>query len=105
MQRVKRNDTVRVISGKDAGKEGRVVNIYPAADRVMVEGINRVTKHQKRQRTRGGGQEGGIVHEEAPIHLSNVMPLCPSCGKPVRVGTKVIDGKRTRYCRKCDSEF
>jgi len=81
------------------------VNVYLARDRVMVEGVNRVTKHQKRQRTRAGGQEGGLIHEEAPIHLSNVMPVCPSCGKAARVGTKVIDGKRARFCRKCDSEF
>ena len=105
MQRVKKNDTVRVISGKDAGKEGRVVHVYPARERVMVEGVNRVTKHQKRRATRAGAQEGGLVHEEAPIHLSNVMPVCPSCDRPARVGTKLIDGKRTRFCRKCDSEF
>ena len=105
MQRVKKDDTVKVISGKDAGKEGRVVRVYPKRERVMVEGVNRVTKHQRQQRTRAGGQEGGIVHEEAPIHTSNVMPICPSCGHAVRVGTKVIDGERLRVCRKCDSEF
>ena len=105
MNRVKKDDTVRVISGKDAGREGRVVQVYPARDRVMVEGVNRVTKHKRQQRTRAGGQEGGIVHEEAPIHLSNVMPICPSCGKATRIGVKVISGERQRYCRKCDSEF
>lgn len=105
MQRVKRNDTVKVISGKDAGKEGRVVRVYPKRDRVMVEGVNRVTKHQRMRTTRAGAREGGLVHEESPIHVSNVMPICPSCGKPVRVGTKVVAGKRARFCRKCDSEF
>ena len=105
MERVKKDDTVRVISGKDAGKEGRVVNVYPKRERVMVEGVNRVTKHQRQQRTRAGAQQGGLIHEEAPIHLSNVMPICPSCGKAVRIGVKVLDGKRVRYCRKCDSEF
>ncbi len=105
MNRVKKDDTVRVISGKDAGKEGRVVRVYPRKDRVMVEGVNRVTKHQRQQRTRAGAQEGGIVHEEAPVHLSNVMPVCPSCGKAVRVGVKIVAGERQRFCRKCESEF
>lgn len=105
MQRVKRNDTVRVISGKDAGKEGRVVRVLPARQRVMVEGVNRVTKHKRVQQTRRGAQEGGITHEEAPIHISNVMPVCPKCGAPTRVGARVIDGKKHRVCRKCDSEF
>jgi len=105
MNRVKRDDTVRVISGKDAGKEGRVVRVYPDRDKVMVEGVNRMTKHKRVGRTRAGAMEGGITHEEAPIHVSNVMPVCPSCGKPTRVGTRVVDGKRVRYCRKCESEF
>jgi large subunit ribosomal protein L24 len=105
MQRVKRDDRVRVISGKDAGKEGRVVRIYPDRDRVMVEGVNVVTKHERVQMTRRGGQEGGISHVEAPIHLSNVMPICPSCDTPTRVGSRIVEGKRARYCRKCESEF
>ena len=105
MNRVKKDDTVKVISGKDAGKEGRVVRVYPKSERVMVEGVNRVTKHQRQQRTRTGAQQGGIVHEEAPIHLSNVMPICPSCDEPARVGTKVVSGERLRACRRCDSEF
>ncbi|MPZ87930.1 MAG: 50S ribosomal protein L24 [Nitriliruptorales bacterium] len=105
MQRVKRNDTVKVISGKDAGKQGRVVHVYPRENRVMVEGINRVTKHDRVRTTRRGGQEGGITKMEAPIHLSNVMPICESCGEPTRVGSRIVAGKRARYCRKCDAEF
>jgi len=105
MNRVKKNDMVKVISGKDAGKEGRVVRVYLGRERVMVEGVNRVTKHQRIGRTRAGAMEGGITHEEAPIHMSNVMPICPSCGKPTRVGSKILEGKRVRYCRKCESEF
>jgi large subunit ribosomal protein L24 len=105
MQRVKKNDEVRIISGKDAGKEGRVIRVYPERERVLVEGVNRMTKHTKQTMTRRGGQEGGISHEEAPVHMSNVMPVCPSCGHAVRVGTKVIDGKRVRACRNCDSDF
>lgn len=105
MERIKRNDTVRVISGKDRGKEGRVVHVYPDKERVFVEGINIATKHQRVQQTRRGAQEGGITHEEVPVRLSNVMPVCPSCDKATRVGTKMIDGKRHRVCRRCDSEF
>ena len=105
MQRIKRNDTVKVLSGKDRGKEGRVVRVLLESGRVMVEGINRQTKHQRVQMSRGGAREGGITHEEAPIDASNVMPVCPSCGVPTRVGTKVVDGRRVRACRKCDAEF
>jgi large subunit ribosomal protein L24 len=105
MERVKRNDTVMVISGKDAGKDGRVVRVYPKTNRVMVEGVNRATKHKPVRQSRRGAREGGITHEEMPLHLSNVMPVCPSCHEPTRVGTRVVERKRTRYCRKCDSEF
>lgn len=105
MERIKRNDTVRVVSGKDRGKEGRVVHVYPRQGRVFVEGINIATKHQRIQHTRRGAQEGGITHEEVPVPLSNVMPVCPSCDKATRVGSKIVDGKRVRVCRRCDSEF
>ena len=105
MQRIKKDDTVRVIAGKDRGKEGRVVRYLPRQDRVMVEGINVATKHRRVQSTRSGAQEGGIVHEEMPVHASNVMPICPSCGAPTRVGAKLVDGDKTRFCRKCEAEF
>ena len=105
MQRIKHNDTVKVLSGKDKGNEGRVVRVFPDADRVLVEGVNRQTKHTRVQMSRSGAQEGGITHEEAPIHASNVMPVCPSCGKPTRVGAKFVDGKKVRACRACDAEL
>jgi large subunit ribosomal protein L24 len=105
MQRVRREDRVQVISGKDAGKSGRVLRVWPKEERVLVEGLNLATKHQRVQRTRSGAQEGGIVQEEAPIHLSNVMPICDSCDKPTRIGSKVVDGVRVRICRACDAEL
>ncbi len=105
MRRVKKDDTVKVISGKDAGKEGRVVRVWPAEGKVMVEGVNVMTKHRRVRGTRTGAQEGGLVHEEAPLDASNVMPVCPACGEPTRVGAKFIDGKKTRACRRCDAEF
>jgi large subunit ribosomal protein L24 len=105
MQRVRRDDQVQVISGKDRGKTGRVLRVWPDRDRVLVEGINMATKHRRVQRTRAGAQEGGIVTEEAPLHLSNVMPICNDCDKPTRVGTRVVDGVRVRVCRACDAEL
>ena len=103
--RIRRNDTVKVISGKDAGKEGRVVRVYPKAGKVLVEGVNRATKHSKIQMSRRGAREGGIEHIEMPFDASNVMPICPECNKPTRVGTKWIGEQKTRYCKKCESEF
>lgn len=105
MQRIRRDDQVRVISGKDRGKSGRVLAVWPRDDRVLVEGLNLATKHRRVQRTRAGAQEGGIVTEEAPLHLSNVMPICDTCDKPARVGSRVVDGVRVRICRACDAEL
>ncbi len=82
MMRVKKGDTVVVISGKDKGKKGVVAQVMPKKDRVLVEGINMITKHQKPSAT---NPQGGIVKEEASIHISNVMPFDPETGKGVRV--------------------
>lgn len=105
MARVRRNDTVQVISGKDAGKSGRVVRVYPKTQRVMVEGLNRVTKHTRMRTTRRGAQEGGMEHVEAPIHLSNVMPICTKCDQPTRVGQRITESGKVRYCHRCNAEF
>lgn len=105
MNRIKKDDTVVVISGKDKGKQGRVVNVYPKTDKVMVEGVNIATRHRSVGMTSRGARQGGIEHVEMPIHTSNLMPVCPDCGEPTRVGARVVDGEKARYCRKCDSEF
>lgn len=105
MQRIRRDDQVQVVSGKDAGKRGRVLGVFPKENRVLVEGLNLATKHQRVQRTRAGAQEGGIIQEEAPIHLSNVMPVCGSCGEPTRVGSRIVDDAKVRVCRACDGEL
>ena len=109
MQRVRKDDRVRVISGKDNGKEGRVIRVYPTSDRVLVEGVNYVKKHERIQRSQRGSQTGGIIETEAPVHLSNVQPVCPSCDKPVRVGFKLTDPadrrSKARVCRNCDATF
>jgi large subunit ribosomal protein L24 len=73
---------------------------------VIVEGVNRATKHTKVQSTTRGAQEGGIVHQEAPIHVSNVQVVCPNCNKPSRIGyRKAEDGRSVRVCRKCDQDI
>jgi large subunit ribosomal protein L24 len=109
MRRIRKDDQVAVIAGKDAGKTGRVVKLYTDRDRVLVEGVNYVKKHQRIQQTRRGGQEGGIIETEAPVHISNVMPVCPSCGQPTRVGygyaTEGDRRSKVRTCKKCDATF
>lgn len=91
--RIKSGDQVRVIAGKDKGKEGRVIQTLPKADKVIVEGINLVKKHQKPSQM----QTGGIVEVEAPLHVSNVQLLDPSNGQVTRVGYRVEDGKKSAF--------
>ena len=95
--KIRRDDTVEVIAGKDKGKRGSVVRILRDKDRVIVLGLNMVKKAMRR---RNQQDRGGIVEIEAPIHVSNVMVVCKKCG-PTRVGYKVDGDKKTRICRKC----
>lgn len=101
---IKRDDKVIVLSGKDKGKSGKVIAADPKADKVIVEGVNVATKHQKAQKK---GQDGGIIKIETPIYVSKVQLVCPKCGKPTRVGYKFVDGKKVRYCKQdnCGAEF
>ncbi|RKN65203.1 50S ribosomal protein L24 [Paenibacillus ginsengarvi] len=95
---VKKEDTVIVITGKDKGKKGRVIAAYPRENRVLVEGVNMVKKHQKPNQQ---NPQGGILTQEAPIHVSNVMLLDPKSGQPTRVGYKVLDnGTKVRVAKK-----
>jgi large subunit ribosomal protein L24 len=109
MRRIRKDDQVQVIAGKDAGRSGRVVKLFLDRDRVLVEGVNYVKKHQRIQSQRGGAQEGGIIETEAPVHVSNVMPICPSCGKATRVGfvyeTEGDRRSKFRSCRACGATF
>ena len=104
--RIKKGDRVVVISGKDLGLEGRVIEVLPRKGRVMVEGVNRVTRHEKVRMNRRGSQEGGIAHKEAPIDISNVALLCPTDG-PTRAGYRIEDGTgaKVRVCKKCGTEL
>ena len=108
---VKSKDTVVVISGKDKGKQGQVVSVRPAEGKITVEGVAMVTKHQK---SRQQGQPGGIIKKEAFIDASNVMVICPKCGKATRIAHKIVEvtgkdgktaSKNVRICKKCGAEI
>jgi large subunit ribosomal protein L24 len=99
---VKKGDTVIVLSGKDKGKQGKVLGTVPSEAKVVVEGINMVTCHVKPRRQ---GEEGGIVKREAAIYASKVQVVCPKCGKNTRVGYELRDGKKVRTCKKCGAEL
>jgi large subunit ribosomal protein L24 len=102
MQRVKRGDTVEVISGKDRGLRGEVLRVLPKVERVVVERVNIVKKHQRPVQAGRQQVQPGIIEFEAPIHWSNVMLICPQCSQRTRVGfRKNEDGVKTRVCRKC----
>ncbi len=96
---VRKGDTVVVVTGKDRGKSGKVLRVLLRDRKVTVEKINLIKRHTKPNQQ---NRQGGILEREAPIHLSNVMIYCPTCQKPVRVGSKALtDGTRTRTCKKC----
>ncbi len=97
--RVKRNDTVEVISGKDRGRRGSVRQVLPKKDRVIVTGLNMIKKHRRSQNPT---TPSDIIDLEAPLHLSNVMLVCPSCDGTTRVGFRALDsGGKTRVCKRC----
>jgi large subunit ribosomal protein L24 len=97
--KIRKNDTVLVITGKDRGKKGKVRFAYPRDERVLVEGINFIKRHT---RARGQARQAGIIEREAPIQVSNVMLLCSRCNHPTRIGFRVLeDGRKVRICRSC----
>ena len=101
MNKIKKGDTVKVITGKDKGKEGKVIAVKDG--KVIVEGVNTVTKHTKPSQA---NPQGGIVHQEAPIYACKVMHICNKCGKPTRLGHKVLaDGNKARVCKNCLEVF
>jgi len=104
--KIRKNDMVEVVAGKDKGARGKVIAVYPKRDRVLVEGVNRVRKHTKIQTSRRGSQSGGIVTQEAPIHISNVMVLDDQ-GNPTRVGYKINEetGEKVRIARTTGKEL
>lgn len=100
---VKKGDTVEIISGKDKGKRGVVLRALPSEGKIVVEGVNMLTKHQK---PRGANQQGGIIHQEGAIYASKAMLVCKRCNKARRVARKVMeDGTKVRGCKKCGETF
>ena len=87
MAKIKKNDTVKILVGKDRGKSGKVLSVFPKGGRVLVQGLNLVKKHARRTRE---DQQGGIIQRESTIHISNLMVVCQKCGKPTRVGFNVL---------------
>lgn len=97
--KIRKNDTVLVIAGKDRGKKGKVRKALPKEDKVIVEGLNKIKRHS---RTKGQARQAGIIELESPLHVSKVMLICNKCGKPARVGLRFLeDGKKARICRAC----
>lgn len=96
---IRKGDTALVISGKNKGKKGRILSVSPVAGKLTIEGVNIIKRHTKPSKKYA---QGGIIEKEGPLHISNVMFLCPKCNKPTRIGNTVLeDGKKLRTCRKC----
>jgi large subunit ribosomal protein L24 len=98
---IRRNDNVVVVTGKDRGKRGRVLKVFPDTNRLIIEGANMIKRHTKPNPSRN--VKGGIVEREASLHASNVQLLCPECGARTRIGRRILgDGRKVRICRKCE---
>jgi len=96
--KIKKGDTVLIIKGKDRGKSGKVIKALPKENRIVIEGLNLVKKHVKPKRA---GEKGEIVEIPAPLYISKVKLICPSCKKPTKVGYKFVNDTKKRYCKKC----
>ncbi|HOC21030.1 MAG: 50S ribosomal protein L24 [Chloroflexi bacterium] len=104
MNRIKKDDTVEVIAGEDRGRRGTVLRVLPKEQRVVVSKVNMITKHQRAVRAGRSQVQAGRIQYEAPIHLSNVMLVCPHCKAATRVGFEVTeDGSKVRVCHKCQA--
>jgi len=97
-----KNDTVIVLSGRDKGTKGKVLSADPANGKLIVEGVSVASVHQKARRQ---DEESAIIKKETPIYACKVMVVCPKCGKPTKVGHKIVDGKKSRICKKCGAEL
>ena len=102
MLRIKKGDTVKVLSGNDKGKTGEVLEVIPKTEKIVVKGINIKKKHVKPRRQ---GEEGGIIPSEFPIHSSKVAVVCPKCGKATRIGFETDGDTKVRVCKKCGAKL
>ena len=100
--RIKKGDTVKVLSGKDKGKTGEVLEIVPKTNKVVVKGINIIKKHVK---PRKQGEEGGIISMEGAMHVAKVAAVCPKCGKATKIGYSEEKGEKVRVCKKCGAKL
>jgi len=100
--KIKKDDLVLIVKGKDRGKKGKIIKSIPKENRVIVEGINLVKKHLKPKR---GGEKGQIIEKPQPLYVSNVKLICPICKKPTRVGYTLENNKKKRMCKKCKASF
>lgn len=97
--KIKKNDQVEVLAGKDKGRVGKVLRVFPSANKAIVEKVNMIKRHTK---PNPANQQGGIIEKEAKIEISNLQIICPKCSKTVRLGKKVLDdGEKVRFCKKC----
>jgi len=101
--KIKKGDTVEVISGREKGVRGEVLRVLPKEDRLVVQGVNVRKKHQRQVQSGGRTMNPGIIQFEAPLHVSNVMLVCPKCSKPARFGLERTEGKTRRVCKNCDA--
>lgn len=103
--KIKKNDIVKILAGKDRGKTGKVLRVYPAEERIVVEGVNLIVKHV---RARKGGERGQRIYLPGRMPCAKAQLVCPQCGKPTRVSIRRIEGQRVsreRYCKKCNTAF
>ena len=100
--RIKKGNTVLIISGKDKGKKGKILEVLSKEGKILVEGVNLMKKHQKPKKT---GEKGQIIQLPKPIDVSNVKLICLKCGKPTRIGYRIVEKKKYRTCKKCGQEI
>jgi large subunit ribosomal protein L24 len=101
--KLKQGDTVELIAGKDKGIRGEVIRVLPKQDRLVVRGVNVRKKHQRQIQAAGRTMSPGIIQFEAPVHISNVMLVCPKCDEPTRIGIHRTNGEVQRHCKNCDA--
>ena len=102
MKKIRKGDRVRVVAGNDRGRTGRVLAVIPEKDRIIVENVNMITKHQRATQSL---RQPGIIQREGTIHMSNVLPICPECNEPTRVGFDEVEGRKMRRCKECGEIF
>ncbi len=102
MRKVRKGDRVKVIAGNDRGKYGKVMVVHPDQDRIIVENVHMITKHQRATQSL---REPGIINREGTIHISDVLVVCPECGAPTRIGFTDVNGEKMRQCKQCGETF